>query len=218
MSQLKLWIRRGLQHPGRTVFLFLSLSVSLAGAVSAISLHSAVSWRALPFLEAESLVKLEVRNAEGRPRWWSWLELQAVALDAPPSLHAVAGYTVADVNVASEPGQPPQALLATMVSPEFLRVLDVGVTVGRPFSATEHLPGSPRVVLLSHELWQRRYGSDPQVVGRTIDLSPPEYLGEPGGGYVVIGVLAPETWLFWRRADLVLPLRASPALLASAST
>jgi hypothetical protein len=187
----------------------------LGGAVAAISLNSAVSWRALPFVEAESLVKLEVRNAEGQPRWWSWLELQGVALSVAPSLHAVAGYTVADVNVASEPGRPPQALLATMVSPEFFRVLGVGVSVGRPFSAIEHLSGSPRVVLLSHELWQRRYGSDPQVVGRTINLSPPEYLGETGGGHLVIGVLAPETWLFWRRSDLVLPFRASPQLLSN---
>lgn len=215
MSQLKLWVRRGLQQPGRTAFLLLSLSVSLAGAVAAISLSSAVSWRAFPFLEEESLVKLEVRNFEGQPRWWSWPEFRAVALDAPPSLHAVAGYTVADVNIASEPGRPPQALLATMVSAEFFRVLGLGVSLGRPFSAIEHLSGSPRVVLLSHELWQRRYGSDPQVVGRTIDLSTPEYLGEPGGGYVVIGVLAPESWLFWRRFDIVLPFRADPQLLSN---
>ncbi|MGH9163089.1 MAG: ABC transporter permease [Vicinamibacteraceae bacterium] len=215
MSQLKLWVRRGSQQPGRSAFLLLSLSVSLAGAVAAISLNSAVWWRALPFVEAESLVNLEVRNSEGRARWWSWPELQAVARDAPPSLHAVTGYTVADVNIASEPGRPPQALLATMVLPEFLRVLGVRVSVGRPFNASEHLSGSPRVVLLTHELWQQRYGGDPQVVGRTIDLSTPEYLGEPGGSYVVIGVLAPETWLFWRRSDLVLPLRAHPQLLSN---
>jgi putative ABC transport system permease protein len=215
MSPLELWIRRGLQHPGRTAFLLLSLSVSLAAAVASISLNSAVSWRALPFVDADSLVKLEVRNSEGQSRWWSWRELQAVALDAPPSLHAVAGYTVADVNIASEQGRPPQALLAMMVSPEFFRVLDVGASVGRLFTVTEHLSGGPRVVLLSHEVWQRRYGSDPRVVGRTIHLSTPEYLGEPDGGYLVIGVLAPETWLFWRRSDLVLPLRANPQLLSS---
>ena len=174
-----------------------------------------MSWRALPFLDARSLVKLEVRSAEGQPRWWSWPELQAVALDPPPSFDAVAGYTVGDVNIASEPGRPPQALLATMVTPEFFRVLGVGAAVGRPFTAGEHLSGSPRVALLGHELWQRRYGSDPGIVGRTIDLSTPEYLGEAGGGYLVIGVLAPETWLFWRRCDLVLPFRASPQLLSN---
>lgn len=215
MSPLRLWVRRGLQHPGRSAFLVLSLSVSLAGAVAAMSLNSAVSWRALPFFDADSLVKLEVRNAEGQPRWWSWLELQAVAVHPPPAFQAVAGYTVADVNIASEPGRQPQPLLATMVSAEFFRVLEVGVSVGRPFSAMEHLSGGPRVVLLSHELWQRRYAGDSQILGRTINLSTPEYLGEPGGGYVVIGVLAPDTWLFARRADLVLPFRASAPLLAN---
>lgn len=54
-----------------------------------------------------------------------------------------------------------------------------------------------------------------RVLGRTINLSTPEYLGEPGDGYVVVGVLAPDTWLFWRRADLVLPFRAGPHLLSN---
>ena len=119
---------------------------------------------------------------------------------------------MADVNIASEPGRPPQALLATTVSTEFFRVLGAHVSVGRPFGATEHLPGGPRVALLSHQLWQRRYGADPQIIGRTIDLSTPDYLGEPGGGHVVIGVLAPETWLFWRRSDprsRSVPIRSS---------
>jgi len=92
MRQLELWVRRGLQHPGRTAFLLLSLSVSLAASVAALSLKS---WRALPFLDADALVKLEVRNSEGQLRWWSWRELQAVALDAPPSFRSLAAAAAA---------------------------------------------------------------------------------------------------------------------------
>jgi putative ABC transport system permease protein len=215
MSHLRLWARRGLQRPGRTAFLIVSLAVSSAGALTALSLSSAVSWRPLPFVDAKSLVKLEVRSAEGQPRWWSLPELQAVAVDPPSSFDRVAGYTVGDVNIASEAGRPPQALLATMVTPDFFHVLGAAVAVGRVFSDSEHRPGGPKVALLGHELWQRRYGADPRIVGRTIDLSTPEYLGEPGGGFLVIGVLAPETWLFWRRADLMLPFRANPQLLSN---
>ena len=215
MSSLKLWPRRAFPHPGRSSFVLLSLSVAMAGAIAAISLTAAVSWRALPFQQAESLVKLEVRDAQGQPRWWSWPELEALSLDAPSPLHATAGYTVADVNIASDAGRAPQAVLATMVSSAFIRVLGLRVAVGRPFEPMEHQAGGPRVVLLSDEQWRRHYGADPQVVGRTIRLSIPGYLEEPGGDYVVVGVLAPETWLFWRRSDLVLPFRANPRLLSN---
>ena len=168
----------------------------------------------MPFVEDESLVKLEVLGRDARSRWWSWPELQATTLHGGPSFSAIAGYTVGDVNVASEPGRPPNALLATMVSPAFFRVLGVDVSAGRLFTEAEHQSGGSRVVLLSYELWQRRYGGDPDVVGRTVELSMPDYLGEPGGRHLVVGVLAPQTWLFWRRFDLVIPLRANAQLLS----
>jgi putative ABC transport system permease protein len=214
MSHLKLWLRYGQRNPGRLGFLILSLSISLGGALAATALYAAVSWRELPFIEAESLVKLEARSRDGQPRWWSWPELQAMVLHAGPSFSAIGAYTVADVSVSSEEGRPPDALLATMVSPEFFRVLGVNVSAGRLFTDAEHQPGGPRVVLLSHELWQRRYGGDPSVIGRMVDLSTPDYLEEPGGRHRVVGVMAPQTWLFWRRFDLVTPFRANARLLS----
>jgi hypothetical protein len=117
-----LWFRDGRRSPGRLAFLVFSLSVSLGGALAATALNAAVSWRDLPFVEAESLVKLEIRARDAQSRWWSWPELQATMLRAGPSLSAIAAYTVGDVGIASEPGRPPNALLATMVSPEFFRV------------------------------------------------------------------------------------------------
>src|SRR5688572_29977526 len=150
MSHLKLWLRYGGRNPGRLGFLVLSLSISLGGALAATALYATVSWRELPFVEAESLVKLEARSRDGKPRWWSWPELQAMALSAGPSFSAIGAYTVADVSIASEAGRPPDALLATMVSPGFFRVLGVSVSAGRLFTDAEHQSGGPRVVLLSH--------------------------------------------------------------------
>ena len=213
MAHLKQWLRAGWRNPGALAFVVLSLSVTLGGVLAATALHAAVSWRTLPFTDAESLVKLEVRSIASPPRWWSWPEFAAVRSGPGRSFPAMAAYTVGDVSIEAEPGRPPQALLATMVSPEFFRLLDLAPSRGRLFDATEHLPGGPRAVLLSHELWQGRYGGDPGVVGRSIELSTPEYLEEPGGRHVVVGILPPQTWLFWRRFDLVLPFRAAPRLL-----
>lgn len=214
MSHLRLWLRAGRRSPGALAFLVLSLGIALAGALAATALISSVSWRELPFARPESLITVEIQGRGASSRWWSWPEFQAVRSRPGPAIATVAGYTAADIAAASDDGRPPAALLGTMVTPEFFHLLGVGVAAGRLFTSGEHQPGAPRAVLLSHELWQARYGGDPKVVGRAIRLSMPRYLEEPGGTYVVVGILAPRTWLFWRRFDLVLPLRADGRLLA----
>ena len=208
------WLRDAQARPAATAFLVVSLAVSLAGGLSALALNAAVQWRALPFRDADALVRLELQTTENRGRWWSGPELRAIADAPPPPLEAVAGYTVADYNVLSEAGRPPEALLGTLVSPKFFDVLGVGVRMGRAPNESDFSPGSPRVVVLGHELWQRRYGADPSVVGRTIRLAAPVYLGESDRDYLVVGVLSPDAWLFWKRTDLVLPLRAGNGALA----
>jgi putative ABC transport system permease protein len=213
VSHLAQWLRDARRKPGQLGFLVLSLSVALASALAAIALNAAVSWRDLPFAQADALVKVEVRSTDAQPRWLTWPELRALAADPRSSFSAMAAYTVADVGLTADGDRPPEALLATMVSPEFFGVLGVGLSAGRSFSDAEHQPGGPRAVLLSHELWQRRYGGDPAVIGRTVDVSLPDYLDEPGGRHLVVGVLAPQTWLFWRRFDMVTPFRADPKLL-----
>lgn len=67
------------------------------------------------------------------------------------------------------------------VSANFFATLGVGPQIGRAFTAAEDQPGGERVMIISHSLWQRRFGGDPGLIGRTI-----EYNGE---SYVVIGVM-----------------------------
>lgn len=213
LTAMRLWLRELRARP-LLVFLILSLAVSLAGGLTALSLHAAVQWRVLPFPDPDRLLSLEIHTAEKRARWWSGPELQALSDTPPPGVEGVGGFTVADYNVLSELGRPPEALLGTLVSADFFRVLGVGVHLGRAPQPHEFFNGGPHVVVLGHALWQRRYGGDPAIVGRTIRLSAPEYLGETNGEYRVIGVLGADTWLFWKRTDLVLPLRAANGALA----
>lgn len=200
------WLRDLRTRPS-LAFLVITLAVSLAGGLTALALNVAVQWRSLPFRDADALVSLDVRGVDDEPRWWSGPELRAVA-DAPPAgVTAVAGFTVADYNVLSEPGRPPESLLGTLVTPSFVDVLGVSTHLGRPPVVDDYQAGSPRVVVLGYDLWTRRYGADPRIIGRTLRLEAPTYLGETGGDYTVIGVLSPTTWLFWRRTDLLFPLR-----------
>jgi putative ABC transport system permease protein len=214
MRDVRQWLREFRRSPANHIFMLVSWSLSLAGGLVALSLASGILWRALPFYEPDGLAKLELRDDVGEPRWWSWPEFESIALNPRPPLLQLAAYTSADYNAFSEPGRPPEALIGTLVSDAFFRVLGIGVSLGRLPDPSDHRPGGPLVVILGHELWERRYGSDPSIVGRTIRLSAPSYLAESNQDYRVIGVLDRDAWLFSKQTDLVLPLRSSAEALA----
>ena len=67
-------------------------------------------------------------------------------------------------------GEQPQALQGARVSASFFRVMGVEPARGRGFRPEEDRPGAERVAVISHGLWQSRFGSDPAVVGRPIQL------------------------------------------------
>lgn len=210
-----LWLRRFAQQKGLIGFLLVSLGVSVGAAAVALSLNSAVLWRALPFPEPERLVSLKPRNAEGQARWLSWPEFSALSSGAAAPFQSVAGYTAADFGALSEPGLPPEGLAGTLASAELFPMLGIEPELGRLPDAEAYLPGSERVVLISHELWQRRYRGAEGMVGRVIQLAGPEYLEGADGAYRVIGVLPERTWLFWKRFDVVLPMKAGQARMSN---
>jgi len=93
----------------------------------------------------------------------------------------------------------PQRLEARYATSGFFPMLGIRLVVGRTFTPEEDKPGATPVVLLSHPLWQSRFGSDPTVVGRTLMLD--------GRGYTLVGVLpsgfrlAPTTDIWIPRAN-----------------
>src|SRR5580700_5697633 len=87
------------------------------------------------------------------------------------------------------------------VSDGVFRVLDVEPLLGRTISREDDVPGGPKVVVLSEELWQRRYGRDPHILGRTLQID--------DSRWTVLGVM-PAGFHFPDRADLWLPLQMNP--------
>src|ERR1700704_1996621 len=83
-------------------------------------------------------------------------------------------------------------------------VFHVRPILGRAFTDEETLPGQFHVAVLSHSMWQNRFGSDPNVLGRTIQLS--------GAAYTIIGVM-PAGFSYPDRAELWRPLQIDPAKL-----
>jgi putative ABC transport system permease protein len=213
----RLWIRQATTHTALTVFLILSLAISLAGGAFALSLNSAVLWRNLPFESARELVSIQARGEDGQPRWLSWRELEALTASRIEPFDAVAGVTAADFNALSEPGLPPEPLLATVVSPDFFDVFGVRVALGALPPLDTYAASRDRVVLLTHDFWQRRFRGATDIVGRSIRLSRPDYLGGGDEGYRVIGVLTRDTWLLGKGFDVLLPMQAESARIRDSS-
>src|SRR4029077_1436485 len=107
------------------------------------------------------------------PRFIVWREQTSAVQDA-------AAYRFGVMNLTG--GDSPEQLVWGQVTADFFRLFGAQTAAGRTFTPDEDRPNGGRVVVLSYGFWQRRFGSDPQLIGRTMSLG-----GEP---YVAIGVLA----------------------------
>jgi predicted permease len=96
----------------------------------------------------------------------------------------------------------PERLTGMRASADFFRLVGRAPRLGRAFLPEEMVPGADRVVVLSHGLWQSRFGADPTVVGRSIQLN--------GEAWTVVGVMPPD-FAFPAGAELWAPLAFTPA-------
>src|SRR5215470_12529652 len=93
-------------------------------------------------------------------------------------------------------GTQPEALRAAAVSAEYFHVLGAEPALGRTFASGEDLPGHDHVVILSHALWERRFGSDPGIVERTIRINRSDYavVGVMPASFQMLGY-TPQLWI-----------------------
>src|SRR5262249_31641355 len=96
----------------------------------------------------------------------------------------------------------PERLQGLKVSTNLFEVLGIPPLLGRTFANAEGHPGNNQVVIISHDLWQRRFAGDPEVIGRTILLN--------GTSYMVVGVM-PGDFRFILKTDVWTPLALTPA-------
>jgi putative ABC transport system permease protein len=171
-----------LKKPGFTLMAVMTLALGVGANTAIFSVVNAVLLRPLPYERPEQLALMhERRAAEGRlqgpiapPDFLAWqAESQSFA--------RMAAYTDALYNLTD--GGEPERLWGLMTTPELFSTLGVRPLLGRDFTADDAAPNAPGGVILSHGLWRRRFGSAPDIVGKTIQLN--------GGGHTVVGVMPP---------------------------
>jgi predicted permease len=194
-------IRSLLKRPGFTSIAVITLALGIGANTAIFSVVDAVLLRPLPFHDPERLVTLWERNPkqgyEQNPpaagNFADWRDQNRVfsqmAIYAPSR----------KFNLAVE--DQPERIIGAAVSASLFELLGVNPVQGRVFSSAEEQPGRDQVVLISHDLWQRRFATDRNPVGKTITLD--------NKGYTIVGVM-PEGFQFPGGSGTVLRTFTAP--------
>jgi putative ABC transport system permease protein len=179
------------------------LALTIGANAAVFSVVNAVLLRPLPYRGADRIVEVVSTTRAGRtldtsiPKFNAWRDSQGVHR----VLQSLAAFQATDPGISLTGGDTPEHLSAMHVSADYFDVFGASLVRGRRFTAVEDRPHGPSVVILSHGLWVRRFGSDPAIVGQTIPLG--------GVGHEVVGVLAPD-FTPEPPIDVYLPLQAEP--------
>jgi len=198
-QDLRFALRVLLKRPWLSATLVLILALGIGVNTAAFTLFNAVLVRGLPFPNGERVVFVESANLERSQRHLrtSYADLLDWR-ESSESFSMLAGGLRESANLSDDAG-PAVRVDGVLITANAFSVLGVAPALGRDLTAADEQPGAPRVVLLSHGLWQDRYGADPALVGQAIRLD-----GEP---YTVVGVMPPG-FRFPVREDLWTPIPA----------
>ena len=174
-------VRTLLRAPGFTIAAVLSLAVGIGANTAIFSVASALLLRPLPYADADGLVILWNRSPGlGITEDWFSTAQYVDIRDGTSSFEQVALAIGANYNLTDDGGEP-ERVGTIRVSSNLLPMLGARAVLGRSLLAADDREGSPGVAVLGFGTWQRRYGGDRSVVGRSIVLN--------GLPYQIVGVL-----------------------------
>jgi putative ABC transport system permease protein len=181
-QDLRYGVRMLMKQPGFTAVAVLTLALGIGANTAIFSVVNALLLRPLPFADAEQLVMIWGKApAAGIKRLFVSVP---EFLDYRERTHAFAQVGVYGGTDFTLTGQgEAERLNGAFVSTNLLALLGVKPVLGRYFLLEEEQPDRARVVLLSHGLWQRRFGGDPQLIGQALTLN--------GQNCTVVGIMPP---------------------------
>ena len=217
LHDLRYGIRMLSRKPGFTVVAVLALALGIGANTAIFSVVNGVVLRALPYKNPESLMLVWSRVA--LPQGQAGTGEFPVAAgdftdwrDQNQSFTEIAGFHSQPFNITG--GGEPEYLGGVRASASLFQLLGIEAKLGRTFLPDEDQPGASRVVIISHGFWERRFGADPQIIGKTLTLD--------DESYTVVGVMPadfqfprkgemPGGYMFPRRVELYTPLAWTPA-------
>jgi putative ABC transport system permease protein len=187
------------RSPGFTMGTALTLALGIGLNTAIFSVFEGVLLRPLPFAEPERLARIWSTQSERGLRLFSVsaLDFQDWRSQSKSFERMAAFERQQDMTLSREDG--PEQIQSARISADLFALLGVKPALGRLFSAEEDKPGAPdRLIVLSHAIWGRLFGSDSSLVGRTVTLN-----GEP---WSVIGVMPKDFLIPGSLSEIWMPL------------
>jgi putative ABC transport system permease protein len=201
LHDLRYALRMQRKNPGFTIIAVIALALGIGANTAIFSVVNTILLQPLPYKDPEQLVMVWEENAK-----------QGYPTDTPTAANFIdwrdqnklfEGMAAIDETSFNLTGSSdPERLDGRRVSASLFPLLGVDPHVGRVFTAAEDQPGSGHVVLLSYGLWQRRFGGDAGIVGKTLTLN--------GASYTVVGVMPPRFQFPTADDDVWVPIAFTP--------
>jgi len=180
MKEVAYAVRSLLRRPGFTVVAVLTLGLGIGANSAIFSVVNGVILEPLRYPDSEELVMLtSAFPTMGFDDFWISPPEYMQISEHLRSFESVGAFRAVQASLGTD--DQPQRVTSAIASHQLFETLGVAPELGRYFSEEEDLPGAAPVVVLSHELWQRAFGSDRSIIGRTIDVN--------GNVTTVIGVM-----------------------------
>ena len=199
---LRLAVRSLVKAPGFALAAIVTLGLALTLCTTVLVVIKAYLYTQLPYPNATRLYSVRY-SAPGQeePKEMEQLDWSSLddVIEQPIAWDLDMFYVLGGKNAESVPG--------AWVTPGFVQGLGTQPALGRGFDAAAFAPGSTNVALISHRLWQSRFGGDPSVIGRQFTA----YVSdrpEEAEAFTIIGVLPATFWHVNPYTDIFAPLRA----------
>jgi putative ABC transport system permease protein len=204
-SDIRYAVRNLIKRPGFTSISVITLALGIGANTAIFSAVNALLINPLPFPDQDRVVAIwdkepsrgVERNEVAMANYLDWRSqsqsFEHLALERWWSTNLTAGDT-------------PERVQGFLVTANFLDVLRVKPIMGRNFIEEENQPGKDSVAIITNSLWQRRFGSDPNIVNKTITTN--------GVVRTVVGVL-PEDFNYPKGAEVFAPIALTPELIKS---
>ena len=186
MDHLRSDIRYGLRQlavrPGFTALAVLTLALGIGASTAIYSVVNPILFESLPYPDPDRVVQVGEPDKDGAASRIGY----ATFIDVKSQSTSFAALAVSSSwqPTLQDKGEP-ERLNGQRVTRDFLSIFGVAPALGRDFTTEEHVRGQHRATILSHGLWQRRFGGDPSAIGKPVTFD--------GIQYIVVGVM-PKTF------------------------
>jgi predicted permease len=197
-QDLRYGARMLMKQPGFALTAILTLGLGVGANTAIFSVINNVLLKPLPYPEPNRIVQTMRRYPQGLGESTSATKFLFLR-GQNQTFERLAAHDILGAGSNLLVGDQVYDVSSLQVSSDFFPVLGVNPLIGRTFMDAEDQPGGPRVIVISHSLWNRAFQGDRQIAGRTIFLN--------GEGHTVVGVM-PAGFQTMPSADIWIPLRA----------